>query len=103
MPKNKNNQVLLGEAGVGKTALVEGLSQLIAKGNAPEHLLDKNILALDLAGMIAGTKYRGQFEERLKALLDEVKSNQKFIIFIDEVHTLSWRRKRRRLWMRQIY
>jgi len=86
--RTKNNPVLLGEAGVGKTALVEGLSQIIANGNAPEHLLDKNILAVDLAGMIAGTKYRGQFEERLKGLLEEVREAERFILFIDEIHTL---------------
>jgi len=86
--RSKNNPVLLGEAGVGKTALVEGLAQMIASGNAPEHLLDRNILSLDLAGMIAGTKYRGQFEERLKGLLEEVKESERFIIFIDEIHTL---------------
>lgn len=86
--RTKNNPVLLGEAGVGKTAIVEGLSQLITGGSAPEHLLDKEVLGLDLAGMIAGTKYRGQFEERLKGLLEEIKTDKKTIIFIDEIHTL---------------
>lgn len=86
--RTKNNPVLLGEAGVGKTALVEGLAQLIIDNNAPEHLLDKKVLALDLSGMIAGTKYRGQFEERIKNLLEEIKKDKNIILFIDEIHTL---------------
>ena len=73
---------------MGKTAVVEGLSQAIISQNAPEHLLDKKILCLDLAGMIAGTKYRGQFEERLKGLLDEIKKDSNIVLFIDEIHTL---------------
>lgn len=84
----KNNPVLLGEPGVGKTAIVEGLAQSIARGSAPEHLLDKQIYGIDLPSMIAGTKYRGQFEERLKGLLEEAKSDDKVILFIDELHTL---------------
>jgi len=86
--RTKNNPVLIGEAGVGKTAIVEGLAQLVIEGEVPENLRDKNIIVLDLAMMIAGTKYRGQFEERIKAVMDEIKRSKKIILFIDEIHTL---------------
>ena len=86
--RTKNNPVLLGEAGVGKTAIVEGLAQKIVVGDIPELLRDKRIMILDLALMIAGTKYRGQFEERIKAVMDEIKRSDDIIVFIDELHTL---------------
>ncbi|MFC1704381.1 ATP-dependent Clp protease ATP-binding subunit [Candidatus Omnitrophota bacterium] len=86
--RTKNNPVLLGEAGVGKTAIVEGLAQSIVAGEVPEILRDKRIVILDLALMIAGTKYRGQFEERIKAVMDEIRRSADIIIFIDELHTL---------------
>ncbi len=86
--RTKNNPVLLGEAGVGKTAIVEGLAQDIIKGDVPELLRNKRIVVLDLALMIAGTKYRGQFEERIKAVMEEIKRSKDVIIFIDELHTL---------------
>ncbi|MDD4953973.1 MAG: ATP-dependent Clp protease ATP-binding subunit, partial [Candidatus Omnitrophica bacterium] len=86
--RTKNNPVLLGEAGVGKTAIVEGLAQAIVVGNVPEVLKNKRMIVLDLALMVAGTKYRGQFEERIKAVMEEIKRSQDVIIFIDELHTL---------------
>ncbi len=86
--RTKNNPVLLGEAGVGKTAIVEGLAQEIAAGNVPEILLSKRVITLDLALMVAGTKYRGQFEERIKAVMDEIRRAKNVIIFIDELHTI---------------
>lgn len=86
--RTKNNPVLLGEAGVGKTAIVEGLAQLIVSGDVPEFLRDKKLISLDLALMVAGTKYRGQFEERLKAVMDEILREKDIILFIDEMHTL---------------
>jgi len=86
--RTKNNPVLLGEAGVGKTAIVEGFAQRIVEGNVPELLLDRRIVVLDLAMMVAGTKYRGQFEERIKAVMNEVRRAKNIILFIDELHTL---------------
>jgi ATP-dependent Clp protease ATP-binding subunit ClpC len=86
--RTKNNPVLLGEAGVGKTAIVEGLAQEIAAGNVPEILLQKRVITLDLALMVAGTKYRGQFEERIKAVMDEIRRAKNVILFIDELHTI---------------
>jgi len=86
--RTKNNPVLLGEAGVGKTAIVEGLAQLVVKGDVPEILRDKRVIILDLALMVAGTKYRGQFEERIKAVMDEIRRSENIMLFIDELHTL---------------
>ncbi len=86
--RTKNNPVLLGEAGVGKTAIVEGLAQLVVDSNVPELLRDRRIVVLDLAMMVAGTKYRGQFEERIKAVMNEVRRAKNTILFIDELHTL---------------
>ncbi|MDD3179634.1 MAG: ATP-dependent Clp protease ATP-binding subunit [Opitutaceae bacterium] len=86
--RTKNNPVLVGEAGVGKTAIVEGLAQEIVKGNIPELLADRKVITLDLALMVAGTKYRGQFEERIKAVMDEIRRSKNVIIFIDEMHTI---------------
>jgi len=86
--RTKNNPVLIGEAGVGKTAIIEGLAQEISSGIVPEILADKRLITLDLALMVAGTKYRGQFEERIKALMDEVRRAKNVIIFIDELHTI---------------
>ena len=86
--KTKNNPALVGDAGVGKTAIVELLAQKIAKGDVPDQLIDKHIVAIDLASLVAGTKYRGQFEERMKKLLDEVKANKNMILFVDEIHTI---------------
>jgi len=86
--RRKNNPVLIGEAGVGKTAIVEGLAQAIVKGQVPDHLSKKKLISLDLTLMIAGTKYRGQFEERIKAVMDEVKKNGNILLFIDELHTI---------------
>src|SRR5204862_5347812 len=86
--RTKNNPVLLGEAGVGKTAIVEGLAQRIVGGEVPDILHDRRLVVLDLAMMVAGTKYRGQFEERIKSVMDEVRRAKNVMLFIDELHTL---------------
>ena len=86
--RTKNNPVLIGEPGVGKTAIVEGLAQRIVSEDVPDSLLDKRIVLLDLAGMIAGTKYRGEFEERLKKVMAELERDNKTIVFIDEMHLI---------------
>jgi len=86
--RTKNNPALVGEAGVGKTAIAEGLAQLITLGNVPEALMNKRVLTLDTGALVAGTKYRGEFEERLKRILDEIRSSKEVVLFIDELHTL---------------
>jgi ATP-dependent Clp protease ATP-binding subunit ClpC len=86
--RTKNNPALVGEAGVGKTAIAEGLAQLITLGNVPESLMNKRVLTLDMGPLVAGTKYRGEFEERLKRILDEIRSSRDVVLFIDELHTL---------------
>tara|TARA_R100001377_G_scaffold72946_1_gene48827 strand:+ start:3122 stop:5131 length:2010 start_codon:yes stop_codon:yes gene_type:complete len=86
--RKKNNPILLGEPGCGKTAIVEGLAMIIHEGKCPRNLLDKRLVSLELTSLVAGTKYRGQFEERMKAVLDELRDNKDIIIFIDEIHTV---------------
>ncbi|MFD0787865.1 AAA family ATPase, partial [Micromonospora azadirachtae] len=87
--RTKNNPVLIGEAGVGKTAIVEGLAERICDGDVPQTLLGKRVIQLDLAGLVAGTRYRGDFEERLKKVIDEIRAHrEELIIFLDEIHTL---------------
>jgi ATP-dependent Clp protease ATP-binding subunit ClpC len=101
--RTKNNPVLIGEPGVGKTAIVEGLAQRISDRDVPSFLADKRVLALDLSLIVAGTKYRGQFEERLKTIMKELMENQNSIIFIDELHTLMVQVRPRDRWMRPIF
>ena len=87
--RNKNNPILIGEPGVGKTAIAEGIAQRILKGDVPENLKDKTIFSLDLGALVAGAKYRGEFEERLKAVLEEIENSEgRIILFIDEVHNI---------------
>src|SRR5690606_14418682 len=86
--RSKNNPVLIGEPGVGKTAVVEGLAQAIVKGDVPETLKDKQVYSLDLGSLIAGSRYRGDFEERLKKVTKEIRTRGDIIVFIDEIHTL---------------
>ncbi len=87
--KTKNNPVLIGEPGVGKTAIVEGLAQRIVRGDVPEWMQDQTIFALDMGALMAGAKYRGEFEERLKAVLDEIRASEgRILLFIDELHTI---------------
>lgn len=86
--RGKNNPCLIGEPGVGKTAIVEGLAARVAAGAVPEHLQEKRILTLDVSGMVAGTKYRGEFEERIKGIMQEVQQAGNILLFVDELHTI---------------
>ncbi len=86
--RKKNNPIIIGEPGCGKTAIVEGLAMKIFEGDCPRNLLDKRILSLEINSIVAGTKYRGQFEERLKVILEEIQANPNVILFIDEIHTI---------------
>jgi len=86
--RKKNNPILIGEPGCGKTAIVEGLAMKIFQGDCPQNLIDKRIVSLDMTSIVAGTKYRGQFEERIKVILDELSDNHDVVIFIDEIHTI---------------
>jgi ATP-dependent Clp protease ATP-binding subunit ClpC len=86
--RKKNNPIIIGEPGCGKTAIVEGLAMKIFEGDCPRNLVDKRILSLEMNSVVAGTKYRGQFEERLKVILEEIQANPNVILFIDEIHTI---------------
>ena len=86
--QTKNNPCLIGEPGVGKTAVVEGLAQRIAAGDVPDTIADKRVMTLDLSGMVAGSKYRGEFEERIKKVIAEVVESKDVLLFIDEIHTI---------------
>ena len=86
--ETKNNPILIGEPGVGKTAIAEGLAEKIVEGNVPETIKDKRVVTLDLSGMVAGSKYRGEFEERIKKVLSEVSADGNVLLFIDELHTI---------------
>ena len=93
--RTKNNPVLVGEPGVGKTAIVEAMAQMIAKGEVPDTLQNKRLVTLDMGALVAGTKYRGEFEERLKKVIEEIKGSGNCVLFIDEIHTLVGGRRRR--------
>ena len=99
----KNNPCLIGEPGVGKTAIVEGIALKIAAGQVPFRLQDKEIYLLDMTSLVSGTQFRGQFESRIKGLIDDIKSAKNVILFIDEVHTLEVQVRRKDLWMQQIF
>ena len=86
--RKKNNPIIIGEPGCGKTAIVEGLAMKILEGDCPQNLCDKRIVSLSMTSVVAGTKYRGQFEERLKVILEEIEDNDEIVIFIDEIHTI---------------
>ena len=86
--RSKNNPCLVGEPGVGKTAIVEGLAQKIVNGMVPDSVKDKRVVVLDMSGMVAGSKYRGEFEERIRNVIDEVRANKGILLFIDELHTI---------------
>ncbi len=86
--RKKNNPIIIGEPGAGKTAIVEGLAMMIHRGDCPKNLLDKKIVSLEMNSIVAGTKYRGQFEERMKVIIEELQNNQNIILFIDEIHTI---------------
>ena len=100
--RTKNNPVLIGAPGVGKTAIAEGLAQRIINGNVPDSLLDKRIFSLDLASIVAGTKYRGEFEERIKRILDVIEQDDSIILFIDEIHQLIGAGASKGPWMQPI-
>lgn len=101
--RTKNNPCLVGEPGVGKTAVVEGLAQKIAVGDVPDIIKDKKVLTLDLSGMVAGSKYRGEFEERIKRAIKEVTQSGNVLLFIDEIHTIIAQVGQRQHWMLPTY